>query len=264
MLEDYLKRGGGLVSFHDTLCGDDPAVVLDDRRRRQEARRAELLVRRDQVHHRRQGVADHEGHVGLRDQRRGVLHDDVGQVARASTCWRRRRCRPSGRSGAADLDLRAHDLRRPAVPRVRLDAGAHLHQLHRTRRSRRCSCAASPGPPTIRSTRSSTAARPPVAAAVAAAVRAARNRQDFQRSRASVAGLFRYAYLRVWSRLRERLARLRGFARDESPVSRMKPLVHRAHGPADQHPQMGVAWRGGRRLCGPGHARLPVGARPLG
>jgi len=24
VLEDYLKRGGGLVSFHDTLCGDDP------------------------------------------------------------------------------------------------------------------------------------------------------------------------------------------------------------------------------------------------
>jgi type 1 glutamine amidotransferase len=25
VLETYLKRGGGLVSFHDTLCGDDPA-----------------------------------------------------------------------------------------------------------------------------------------------------------------------------------------------------------------------------------------------
>jgi type 1 glutamine amidotransferase len=25
VLEAYLKRGGGLVSFHDTLCGDDPA-----------------------------------------------------------------------------------------------------------------------------------------------------------------------------------------------------------------------------------------------
>src|ERR1043165_7554558 len=24
-LENYLKRGGGLVSFHDTLCGPDPA-----------------------------------------------------------------------------------------------------------------------------------------------------------------------------------------------------------------------------------------------
>jgi len=23
-MEDYLKRGGGLVSIHDTLCGDDP------------------------------------------------------------------------------------------------------------------------------------------------------------------------------------------------------------------------------------------------
>jgi type 1 glutamine amidotransferase len=25
VLEDYLKRGGGLVAFHDTICGDDPA-----------------------------------------------------------------------------------------------------------------------------------------------------------------------------------------------------------------------------------------------
>ena len=58
--------------------------------------------------------------------------------------------------------------------------------------------------------------------------------------------------------LRERLARLRGFAsRDESPH------LARAYGPAEQHPQMGVAWRGGRRLRGPGHARLSMGARPV-
>ena len=25
VLEDYLKRGGGVVAFHDTICGDDPA-----------------------------------------------------------------------------------------------------------------------------------------------------------------------------------------------------------------------------------------------
>jgi type 1 glutamine amidotransferase len=25
VLEDYVKRGGGFVSFHDTLCSDDPA-----------------------------------------------------------------------------------------------------------------------------------------------------------------------------------------------------------------------------------------------
>ena len=24
VMEDYLKRGGGLVSIHDTICGDDP------------------------------------------------------------------------------------------------------------------------------------------------------------------------------------------------------------------------------------------------
>ena len=28
-LEAYLKRGGGLVSFHDTLCGDDPQYLAN-------------------------------------------------------------------------------------------------------------------------------------------------------------------------------------------------------------------------------------------
>jgi type 1 glutamine amidotransferase len=27
VLDDYVKRGGGLVLFHDTLCGDDPAYM---------------------------------------------------------------------------------------------------------------------------------------------------------------------------------------------------------------------------------------------
>ena len=48
-------------SASTTRCAATTRMVLDDRRRRQEARRAELLGRRDQVHHRRQGVADHEG-----------------------------------------------------------------------------------------------------------------------------------------------------------------------------------------------------------
>ena len=112
VLEDYLKRGGGLVSFHDTLCGDDPQYYSTIVGGAEEARRAELLVGRDQVHHRRQGVADHEGHVGLRDQRRGVLQDHLGAESRdqgprhgadarrrARSC---RRCGPtSARSSAA-------------------------------------------------------------------------------------------------------------------------------------------------------------------
>ena len=53
-LEAYLKRGGGIVSFHDTLCGPDPDVLLDDRRRREEARRGQLHARgRHPVHDRR-------------------------------------------------------------------------------------------------------------------------------------------------------------------------------------------------------------------
>ena len=69
VMEDYLKRGGGLISIHDTLCGDDPQDYVVDCRRIQAARGTELLVGRDQIHHRRQSVADHEGHVGFRDQR---------------------------------------------------------------------------------------------------------------------------------------------------------------------------------------------------
>ena len=65
VMEDYLKRGGGLVSIHETLCGDDPQWYIDPCRRCQETRRAEFFVRRDQIHDCRQGLADHEGHVGF-------------------------------------------------------------------------------------------------------------------------------------------------------------------------------------------------------
>jgi hypothetical protein len=38
LFEAYVKRGGGFVSFHDSLCGPDPAPGG----RREEARRGEL------------------------------------------------------------------------------------------------------------------------------------------------------------------------------------------------------------------------------
>ena len=50
VLEDYMKRGGGLISIHDTLCGDDPQYYSTIVGGVEEARRTELLVGRDQIH----------------------------------------------------------------------------------------------------------------------------------------------------------------------------------------------------------------------
>ena len=81
-LDQYLRRGGGIVSLHDALCSDDTGVLRQHRRRREEARRGQLHARSERaVHDRRQGAPDHEGHGGLQDHRRGVLPDDVVEDA---------------------------------------------------------------------------------------------------------------------------------------------------------------------------------------
>ena len=65
-LEAYVKRGGGLVSLHDSLCGPDPAYFATSGRRRQEARRGQLHARSaDRVHSGGFCRPDHEGHVEL-------------------------------------------------------------------------------------------------------------------------------------------------------------------------------------------------------
>lgn len=43
-IEAFVKRGGGLVNLHDTLCGPDP-VYLDPSGRREKAWRGELHTR---------------------------------------------------------------------------------------------------------------------------------------------------------------------------------------------------------------------------
>ncbi len=53
-LDAYVRRGGGLVSLHDALCGPDPADFATHRRRRQEARRGQLHARSERrLHDRR-------------------------------------------------------------------------------------------------------------------------------------------------------------------------------------------------------------------
>ncbi len=62
-LDAYLRRGGGLVSMHDALCGRRHRVLREHRRRRQEARRDELHARSQRaLHDRRHGASDHAGH----------------------------------------------------------------------------------------------------------------------------------------------------------------------------------------------------------
>ena len=68
-MEDYLKRGGGLISIHDTLCGDDPqcySTIVGGAKLHGERNFSSGAIKYTD---RRQGLADHERHLGLRDQR---------------------------------------------------------------------------------------------------------------------------------------------------------------------------------------------------
>ena len=81
VMEDYLKRGGGLISIHDTLCGDDPqyySSIVGGSKLHGERNFSSGAIKYTD---RRQGVADHEGHLGLRDRRRGLLQDHLGEIA---------------------------------------------------------------------------------------------------------------------------------------------------------------------------------------
>ena len=71
---------------------------------------------------------------------------DDGRRRRARRATKAKSCRRSG-------PTRQSLARRPAVPRVRLDAGTQLRELRRPRRFSRCCCAASRGRPSSRSTR---------------------------------------------------------------------------------------------------------------
>ena len=115
-LDAYMRRGGGLVSIHDALCGPDPAyfatLVGGAKKHGEvnytlEADVAYTIV--DTAHPIMQGMTN------FKHQGRSVLLDDVGEDAGDSRARDRRRLRatPSaqrtghaGRSRAADLDVR--------------------------------------------------------------------------------------------------------------------------------------------------------------
>ena len=128
VLEDYLKRGGGLVSFHDTLCGDDPqwfSTIVGGAKKHGEQNFSAGAIKTtivDKASPIMKGMSDFEipdeAFFKMTWSQTPAIH--VLATARDALV---------GRGGAADLDLRAHDLRRPAVSRVRLDAGTHLREF---------------------------------------------------------------------------------------------------------------------------------------
>ena len=119
-LDAYLRRGGGLVSFHDALCGPEPeyfAAILGGAKKHGEvnytleADVAYTIV--DTAH------PIMQGDDRLHDQGRSVLPDDVGEVAGDQRArdgadgGDAERRHAQGRSRAADLDLREHALPGP-------------------------------------------------------------------------------------------------------------------------------------------------------
>ena len=66
ILESYLKRGGGVVSFHDALCGDDPAfysTVIGGAKKHGERNFSEGVIKytiADRAHPIMQGMSDFE------------------------------------------------------------------------------------------------------------------------------------------------------------------------------------------------------------
>ena len=143
-LDQFLRRGGGIISLHDALCADDTEYFANIVGGAKRARPDELHPRSQRaLHDRRQGAPDHEGHGGLQDHGRGLLPHDVVEDAgdpRPRDSRDRRdpeRRDPQGRGRAADVDVREVARARAgrlAVSRVRLDAGPQLLELRAAER----------------------------------------------------------------------------------------------------------------------------------
>jgi len=127
-LESFIKRGGGIVSIHDALCGPTPeyfATLVGGGKKHGEvnytldANVPYTIV--DSTSPLTKGIAG----LTLRDE--AFFNMDV-QSIHPRTRHDRDRCnaerrQTQGRSGSANLDLRAHAARRPARTGIRVDAG---------------------------------------------------------------------------------------------------------------------------------------------
>ena len=127
-LEAYIKRGGGFVSIHDSLCVSDTDwwanTVTGGAKKHGERNFSAGMLHTTIVDTANPLMA------GMKDcdmQRRGVHADDVGEDADPPAGDRGHARRlPQGRGRPADLDVRAHAARRPAGARVRVHAGTRL------------------------------------------------------------------------------------------------------------------------------------------
>ena len=138
-LDNFLRRGGGLVSFHDALCGPNPeefASFVGGAKKHGEVNytlEADVpYTVVDKAHPIMQGVTDFtikdEAFFNMTWSKTPEIH----VLATAVMAKTPERGDARGRSRAADLDLREEPDRRPrraALPRVRVDAGTQLREL---------------------------------------------------------------------------------------------------------------------------------------
>ena len=134
-LEAFLKRGGGLVSFHDTLCGDDPQYLANILGAKKHGERnfsaGEIAYTiSDKSHPIMQGMSDFK----ITDEAfflitkptlspEGLHVLATAAMPKSNSAGRRRGSRP------ADLEGRAPLRPRPKLQGLCLDARPHLHEL---------------------------------------------------------------------------------------------------------------------------------------
>ena len=155
-LEAFLKRGGGLVGIHDTICGHDPAwfsTVFGGAKKHGEtnftldANVPYTIV--DKASPIMQGIPD----FALKDESFYSMTwakqpEDPRAGDREDRRHAERRQRQATRaSRAADVDLRAHHVRRQEPHGRSSGCRDTSTRTSPTRASSPCSCAASPGPP---------------------------------------------------------------------------------------------------------------------
>ena len=151
VLEDYMKRGGGLVSFHDTLCGDDPqyySTIVGGAKKHGEQNFSSGAIKYtivDKASPIMKGMSDFEINDEAFFKITWAQNPGIKVLATA----------PMPSSGEVVPQMWTYERTIFGGQPSRRSCGCRgtPTRTSRSRRSRRCSCAASRGPLTIRSTR---------------------------------------------------------------------------------------------------------------
>ena len=132
-LEAFVKRGGGLVSLHDSLCGPDPAYLsklVGGAKKHGEVNYTLDATIPYTVVDKTNPIMKDMSNLTLLDEAFFMLtwakDPDIHVLATAEIAPTRSAGEHKGESRAADLDLRAHSPRWSACSSIRLDAGPHL------------------------------------------------------------------------------------------------------------------------------------------